>query len=405
MENEDGSVKRYHLLRILLKCSSTSERIVFAIAAAFSIGIGGGFPLLPVLFARTVSRFSKLYNPNFENFASQSEELDVENVTREVQNISQIMLAFGLAVALSTFLMAFLQIRTARNVSSRIRRMYFKSIMHQDVSWYHLNPAGELTARVSSIDKIERVMGQTTADFIRDCTTTIVGFILAFYNSWKMTLVIFSFMPAIALVGGIISVLSNRQSQNVQKAFGEASAASNESFSSLRTILSFEGRRTETSIYEKYLESIYKFQIRRAIIDGFGTGFLMLVLMTTFSVGFIVGSHFIATGQVTLDRAISASALVPAVFAAFRIANAQRRISAASAAAKTVLDVISTKPKIDPLSEEGESIKNFKGNISFENVSFNYQGKDKSKSNIVLHDLSFEMPSGSSNGLCGYTGR
>ncbi len=404
MKSQVHTFKRYHLIRLILRSSTSKERILFVIAAVFSIGNGAGFPLLPVLIARTIADFSRLYG-NYDNASQSSEKPNAAEVTGEVQNISRIMLAFGLVVALSTFLMAFLQIRTARNISSRIRRMYFNAIMRQDISWYHQNPAGELTARVSSIDKIERVLGQTAAELFRDSTATVVGFILAFYSSWKMAVIIFSFLPVIGLVGGIVQVFSNRQAQNVQKAFGNASAVSNESLSSLRTVYAFEGKSTEYSIYEKALESIYKFQIRRAVIDGFGTGFLMLVLMTTFSVGFIVGSHFISTKQVTLDRAISASALVPAVFSAFRLANAQKRIAAASASAKTVLEVMSTVPKIDPLSEEGEIIENFNGGITFEDVTFRHNPEDHSESNIVLRNLSFDMLPGSSNGLCGYTGR
>lgn len=400
---------RFELLRLLSRTSVAKDKFTFFLAALLAIANGVGFPLLPVLFARTMSRFSQLYNSDLRDALGPSggAPLDDLEVTADVQRTSQIMLGLGAAVAAGTLVMAYLQIKTARNVSARIRRMYFGALLRQDLAWYHRNPAGTLTARVSAIDTIERALGQTAAELVRDISATLAGFILAFTNSWKMTLIIFSFMPIIAVVGFVVNVVSNRVSQQAQESSGNASAAASESFTTIRTVLAFDGARTEEAIFENALENAYKYNVKRSIVNGFGTGFLMLVLMSIFSVGFIVGNRLIAIGQVTLDRAIAASALVPAVFSAFRIANAQRLISSAAATAKFVLHVISNEPKIDPLSEEGEIIEDFSGGISFRDVQFSHSdgSEDNSDGKPVLKGISFELKPGTSNGLCGHTGR
>lgn len=393
------------MTNLLWRTSTAKDKLVIFLAALIAFATGAGFPLLPVLFARTISRFSKLYNPNFQNVGEEEDSLDIETVTQEVQVTSKIMIGIGAAIALSTILMAYLQITTARNIASNIRKMYFKALMRQDVSWYHENTPGTLTARVSSIDTIERAIGQTSIELVRDVTVTFSGFFIAFFSSWKMTLVIFAFMPVIAVSGGIVAFFSNRQAKRVNEALGDASSATNDTFSSIRSVLAFEGKNNECMIYKKSLRELYKFQVRRAIVTGTGTGFLMLVLMSTFSVGFIIGNRLVISEQVTLDRAISASAMVPAVFSAFRIVNAQKRITAASAAAFYVNEVISREPKIDPLSDEGETIKNFNGGIQFKNVNFKHQQSEELESNQVLHNLSFDVSPGSLVGLCGQSGR
>eukprot|EP00171_Calliarthron_tuberculosum_P006394 IDg6394t1 len=166
-----------------------------------------------------------------------------------------------------------------------------------------------------------------------------------------MTLIVFSFIPVIAVVGASVAVLVNRESIAVQKSLGHASSVAQETLSSIRTVLAFEGHNTEKELYRKSTDELYRRQVRKSVIAAFGTGTLMLVLMCTFSVGFVFGTRLVRNGDVTLTQAIAASAVVPSVFAAYRLASAQKKFSIASASAHDVLDVVSIKPDIDPLSE------------------------------------------------------
>lgn len=403
--NHVATNRRLVLFRLLFRTSHARERSLIAFAALLSAANGVGFPLLPVLFSRIVANFSELYNPSLSELSVSSSTVAADKITSEIQHVSRLMLVFGAAAALSTFVLAWIQIRTARQISTRIRRMYFAALMRQDLSWYSKNTSGNLAASVTSIDSIEQAMGQTFAEAIRDAFATVAGFALAFSNSWKMTLIVFSFIPVIAIVGATVSILVNRESTAVQKSLGHASSIAQETLSSIRTVLAFEGQDTEKKLFWRATDDLYKRQVRKSVIAAFGTGFLMLVLMCTFSVGFIFGTRLVRSGEVTLPRAIAASAVVPSVFAAFRLANAQKKFAAASAAANEVLEIVSRKPEIDPLSEVGSKPENFRGGISFDNVSFLYDGNKDKTSARVINDFSLEMKPGSSHGLCGFSGR
>ncbi|CAN8070260.1 unnamed protein product [Agarophyton chilense] len=409
------------LTRLINRTSLLSEKLLLLISAVFAAINGIGFPLLPVIFARTIADLSTLYNPNLQNEANvvQTTNLDSDEVTSRIQRLSLYALLFGLAAAISTYIMSFIQIKVARAIAGRIRSGYFSALMRQDAAWHNRFTVGELSARVTNIEAIELFIARTAVFFVRDLFAIVIGFVFAFTNSWRMSLIIVSFMPVIALVGGIVANISKREGKAVNDASGRATGTVHETISLIRSVLAYGGQSTEHARYRYDLDNLYKREIRRSTAVAFGTGFLMLILMGCFAAGFLVGSRFVADGIVTLASAVAASSVVPAVFAAFRVANDQKAVAAARTAAQALFEVISRQPTIDPLSESGIIIEDFQGGITFENVEFKYETtpnpnvvnaeNDKPAHEPIanpttLLNFNFDMRPGSSQALCGPSG-
>eukprot|EP00178_Gracilaria_changii_P005325 TRINITY_DN1874_c0_g1_i2.p1 TRINITY_DN1874_c0_g1~~TRINITY_DN1874_c0_g1_i2.p1 ORF type:complete len:1473 (-),score=232.31 TRINITY_DN1874_c0_g1_i2:1168-5058(-) len=420
-KRSDSPKVPFVLSRLISRTSLTSEKVLLLVSAVFAAINGIGFPLLPVLFARTVADFSTLYNPSLQSETAsnvvQSTDLDPVEVTNRIQRLSLYALLFGLAAAVSTYFMAFIQIKVARAIAGRIRARYFTALMRQDAAWHNRFTVGELSTRVTNIEVIELFIARTSITFVRDCCAIVIGFIFAFTNSWRMSLVIVAFMPVIAIVGGIVALISNREGKAVNEASGRATGTVHETISLIRSVLAYGGQDTEQARYKYDLDDLYKREIRRTGAVAFGTGFLMLVLMGCFAAGFLVGSRFVTEGIVTLAGAVAASAVVPAVFAAFRVANDQKTVATASAAAQALFEVVDRQPAIDPLNDSGIIIEDFKGGITFQNVDFKYETSPNPKAedeenNVsepdaqlnTLSNFNFEMQPGSSHALCGPSG-
>ncbi|KAM0899553.1 hypothetical protein ACQ4PT_021229 [Festuca glaucescens] len=84
----------------------------------------------------------------------------------------------------------------------RVRALSFKSIMHQEVSWFDdsSNSSGALGARLS-VDalNIRSLVGDNLAILVQ-CTVTLVsGFAIAFVSDWKLTLIIIGVIPFLGL--------------------------------------------------------------------------------------------------------------------------------------------------------------------------------------------------------------
>lgn len=409
------------LLRLLFRTANLWELLLILVSAVFAAINGVGFPLLPVLFARTVADFSTLYNPALQGEGASniimSDNLDVEAVTSRIQRMSLWALLFGLAAAISTYFMSFIQIKVASAIAGRIRAKYFSALMSQDAAWHNRFTVGDLSARVTNIEAIEFFVARTSVFFVRDLFAIVVGFVFAFTNSWRMSLIIIGFMPVIALVGAAVAFLSSREAKAVNDASGRATGTVHEAISLIRSVLAYGGQPTEHARYRHELDDLYRREVRRSGATAFGTGFLMLILMGCFAAGFLVGSKFVIDGLISLAAAVAATAVVPAVFAAFRVANDQKALAAASAAAQALYEVVNRQPTIDPLSESGVILEHFQGGITFEKVHFKYEttpnpdvnpeeseAKEPVREPVALSGLDLEMRPGSSHALCGPSG-
>lgn len=396
---------KFPLTSLIKESISSFELIVILTASVLAAANGVGLPLLPVLFAENIANFSSLYNPGLAGIQSASDEqLDADSITQNIQKTSYLILIFAAAAAVSTFLLSFIQARTAKKIAGRIRIKYFSALMRQDVSWYNKQTTGDLSTRVTGIDVIEQVLGQTAVQFFRDVFAILAGFVLAFTNSWRMTLVVLSFMPILAITGAFIAFIVRRETKKYHESQGRADSAVHESFSMIKTVLAYSGQGIEEKLYLNSLQEVFKFQNRRAVASAVGTGTLMLVLISCFSTAFWFGSLFVRRGDVSLSGAIAASSIVPGVFAAFRLANVQKLIGIASASAQLLLNVIQNYPSIDPLSTAGIVPDTFKGDLKFEDVSFEYEEKKEGQKSQILNNITMHIESGRSHAIVGPSG-
>lgn len=253
----------------------------------------------------------------------------------------------------------------------------------------------------------------------RDLAAAVAGFSFAFASSWRMSLVIFAFMPPIAAIASAISVLVGRETKRYHEAVANSNKVAHETFAMICTVMAYCGQEGELGLYRTALDQVFACQVKRVVISAFATGLLMLVIVSCFSTGFWFGSLFVAKGLVSLSGAIAASSIVPAVFAAVRLANDQKRFAAASVAARSVLEVIQSQSKIDALAEGGITPEHFQGGLTFQNVNFEYQTKpqEPNESDGSLpegqHDLSrravlsgfnLDILPCSSHAICGPSG-
>jgi ABC-type multidrug transport system fused ATPase/permease subunit len=81
-----------------------------------------------------------------------------------------------------------------------LRQNYLKALLRQDIAWFDTVQTGNMTARLS--DDLERVregLGDKASLFIQMFAAFISGFVVGFFYSWQMTLVMVSFSYTVVL--------------------------------------------------------------------------------------------------------------------------------------------------------------------------------------------------------------
>lgn len=84
------------------------------------------------------------------------------------------------------------------NLATRVRELFLKAVLRQEVGWFDLdaNTSGALTSRLSTdAPAVRGAVADVMGLVIHNLSTLVFGYIVAFTNGWKMTLVVTAALP------------------------------------------------------------------------------------------------------------------------------------------------------------------------------------------------------------------
>lgn len=393
-EEKPPSVPYFKLFRF----TTPTEKFLMLIASVCAVLHGALLPLWTIVFGGVLDTFADSQPPN--------QTVSDEDLVSEIGGISKwFLILAALAFVLSLFQVQ-LMIMVSQQSGVRMRKLYFRSLMRQDFSFYDKEVSGELTSRVASdVDVIQGGIGDKFGSAVQFMSMTVTGFIIAFIYSWKMTLVILSITPVLAVCGAIFAKLTAESTEEGQGSYGSAGAVASEVLSLIKTVSAFGGQEEEARRYDRELDSAYKAGVKKGFFDGAGLGLTMFLIFCAYALSFWYGAKLIRDGE--LDVTALFVAFFSVLIGAMSLGQAAPSFQAfakAQGAAPRVFDIIDRESPIDPLSDEGESPKSVVGDISFENVTFNYESRAVEGGAPVLNNLMLHIRSGTTHALVGPSG-
>uniref|UniRef100_A0A158PC97 ABC transmembrane type-1 domain-containing protein n=1 Tax=Angiostrongylus cantonensis TaxID=6313 RepID=A0A158PC97_ANGCA len=136
----------------------------------------------------------------------------------------------------------------------QIRNRYFGAVLRQDMAWFDRNETGALTTRMSDgIDRIRDGIGDKLGAMFAYVAAFVAGYIVAFCNSWQMTLVMLAFFPIIFGPLGISSKIMSKVIAKEQNQYTDAGAAAEEVIHGIRTVAAFNGQQKEVKRFSSPL--------------------------------------------------------------------------------------------------------------------------------------------------------
>ncbi|XP_051842179.1 bile salt export pump isoform X1 [Antechinus flavipes] len=327
--------------------------------------------------------------------------LDIEN---EMIVFASYYAGAGLLIFLLGYLQICLWVIAAAHQIQKMRQIYFRKVMRMEIGWFDCNSVGELNTRISDdINKINDAIADQVAVFIQRMTTCVCGFLLGFYQGWKLTLVMISVSPLLGIGATIIGLSVAKLTGRELKAYAKAGSVADEVLSSIRTVAAFGGEKKEVERYEKNLVFAQRWGIRKGMIMGLFTGYMWCIIFMSYSLAFWYGSKLV------LDEGEYSPGTLLQVF--FGVLVGALNLGQASpclevfatgrAAAANIFETIDRKPIIDCLSEDGYKLDRLKGEIQFHNVTFHYPSRPEVK---ILDNLSMVIKSGETTAFVGSSG-
>uniref|UniRef100_A0A673APY1 ATP-binding cassette, sub-family B (MDR/TAP), member 4 n=1 Tax=Sphaeramia orbicularis TaxID=375764 RepID=A0A673APY1_9TELE len=385
----------------LFRFATGSEYVLIIIATLMAIVCGVLFPLLCIVFGDMTDSFvnDAASKYNFTLISEYTKNMKTHNNRNYAIDYS----IMGVAMLISGYLHVSLWTIAAGRQVKRIRKLFFHSIMQQDISWFDINETGELNTRLTDdVYKIQEGIGDKVGLLIQAFSTFISSFIIGFTKGWKMTLVILAISPVLGLAAGLFGKVMTSFTSKEQSAYAKAGAVAEEVLSAIRTVFAFNGQDKEIERYHRNLEDAKNMGIKKAISANIAMGFTFLVIYLSYALAFWYGSTLVLSGEYTIGNVLTVLFVV--LIGAFVLGQTSPNIQAyasARGAAHKVYSIIDRVPSINSFSEDGFRPDSIKGNIEFKNIHFCYPSRPDIK---VLDNMSLSVKTGQTVALVGSSG-
>lgn len=302
--------------------------------------------------------------------------------------------------ALTSFSLTRLLSVEAQHLISVLRAQVQRKLLKLPINFFDNNKSGALVSRVmSDVEGVRNLVGTGLVQLIGGSITAIVSFIWLLKINTTMTFVVL--VPVIIFAFVMLKAFSVIRPifKARRKINAEVSGRLTETLNGVRVIKGFNAEEQENKTFEKGVETLF-LNVKKSL-----TATAIITSSSTFLIGLAsagimgIGGYYMMNETMTLGEFIQFTLLLGFMVAPIvQMSNIGSQITEAMAGLDRTQELMNMTEEDNP-EERTVMLENMKGNLIFNNVSFSYNdGKE------VLHNISFEAPSGSVTALVGSSG-
>lgn len=364
--------------------------VVLMLAGSFGAAANGtSMPLITLLFGQLIDAFGQSTN---------------DNVFRQVTEVSLRFVYVGIGALVASFAQVTFWMITGERQAARIRGLYLKAILRQDVAFFDKESAtGEVIERMSGDTiLIQDAMGEKVAKFIQLFSTFIGGFVVAFVKGWKLTLLMLLTIPPLVMAGAIMTIIISKATGRGQDTYAQAGDIVEQAIGAIRTVAAFTGEKKFIEAYNQKLKTVYKASVFQGLASGLGFGTFMLILFSSYSLAIWYGSKLIVNGGYTGGTVLNVMfAVLMGGMSLGQASPSFNAFASGKAAAYKMFEVIHRVPDIDAYDMKGEILKDIRGELEFKDVEFSYPARPHIQ---IFSKFSIHIPQGITAALVGESG-
>ena len=294
----------------------------------------------------------------------------------------------------------YIMAKVCNSILVTIRQELYTHIQTLDLQFFDSRPTGKILARIiGDINSLKDVLNNFVTTLIPDFTTVVAVAVIMFVKNPGLAAASLCSLPLMMACIWLIQVYSHKKWQDFRRKSSNLNAFIHEDMSGMRIIQSFGAQEETISTFDELLAEHRGSFVRAvrlndamgsAIDFSWGIGIAAL---------YFVGVRILGIGTVSIGTFIAFGSYIGMFWnPIMNLSNFYNQIITNIAAAERIFEIMDTEPAITDDTKVTE-IPPIRGAVSFEHVSFSYDGITK-----VLNDVSFSIKPGETIALVGPTG-
>jgi len=322
---------------------------------------------------------------------------------KDFDQLYNLLAIVGIAIliqAVTSFLLTRILSVQAQYLISELRAQVQKKVLSLPISFFDNTKSGALVSRImTDVEGVRNLIGTGLVQLVGGSITAVISLVLLIRISAIMTF--FVLVPV--SIFGFVALRAFKHIRPIFRTRGvinaEVTGRLTETLAGVRVIKGFNAEDQENKAFEEGVDRLFQ-NVKKSL-----TATAIMTSSATFLLGLAsagimgIGGYYIMKDTLTTGDFISFTLLLGFMIAPIvQMSNIGSQLTEALAGLDRTEELMNMDPEED--SEiRNIHLKEMKGNLVFNNVSFSYE-----KGKEVISNISFEAPSGSVTALVGSSG-
>lgn len=285
-------------------------------------------------------------------------------------------------------------------IEADMRGAIFSHIQKLSFNFYDHIRTGKLLSRVTNdLFEITELAHHGPEDVLISSLTLIGALIVMFFIQWQIALVLTILLPIMLVFVMKARVAMKTSSKNVKEKVAEINAGVESSISGARVAKAFANEHYEIEKFKRgnneFLVAKKSFYKAMAVFQSGMDFFIALFNIAVLGVGGLLIYHTKMDAVVLVTFTLYVASFTSPIK---RLANFAEQYVLGMSGFTRFLEILDTEPQIKD-AKDAVTLKDVKGDIDFNDVSFAYDGGDP-----VLSHVSLTVPHGKTIALVGPSG-
>ncbi|AOE39696.1 lipid ABC transporter permease/ATP-binding protein [Pantoea agglomerans] len=280
-----------------------------------------------------------------------------------------------------------------------LRRRLFSHMMGMPVAFFDQQSTGTLLSRISyDCEQVASSSSGSLVTVVREGASIVGLFVMMFYYSWQLSLILLVLAPIVSLAIRIVSRRFRTISKNMQNTMGQMTSHAEQMLKGHKEVLMFGGQQVETSRFEQVSNKMRRQGMK--MVSATSLSDPIIQLLASSALAFVLYAASFPSVMATLTAG-SISAVFSAMLMLMRplksLTNVNAQFQRGMAACQTLFAILDTEQEKD----EGTRVADrATGNIEFRDVTFTYPGSETP----ALQHINLTLPAGKTVALVGRSG-